>query len=247
VIERMSPEERKSQIIQAALVLFSDRGYENTTVRNIIDEAGISKGGFYHHYDSKEQLLDDIAHFFVAEVLSILEEIAERDDLSGLEKVNEFIRTANAYKKERPVEVSALLSGIYSDDKNMHLENKILDTGRKSLTPIMKSSILQGIEEGEFDTDYPEEAAEMFVKLFMMHQSEMALEFVRVLSEDSEEGFEPIVRKYRFFQQAMEDMLGLERGALVLEEIASDLLRNLEVQLGMMNSTGDESDEKSER
>jgi len=225
--ERLSPDERKTQIIEAALMLFRDRGYENTTVSEIIDAAGISKGGFYHHYDSKEQLLRDIAQDFVCEVLGIIGEISQRDDLSALEKLNEYIRMANAYKKERPVKAAAFLAELYSGGKNLQLANMIFELSGEALTPVMRDIIRQGIAEGDFSTEYPEEAAEMYVKLFLLHQNEMAEAFHRWQQEDGQEGLERIIRKYRFFQETMEHMLGLERGALVLEEIATDVMQTL--------------------
>src|SRR5690554_1772865 len=117
--KRLLPEERKAQIIQIALNLFAKKGYENITINNIIDEAGLSKGGFYHHYDSKEALLEDIAQMFIGEVVTIVGTIAEREDLSALQKTNEYIKQVNVYKEGKTVEVTAFLSELYSGGKNI--------------------------------------------------------------------------------------------------------------------------------
>lgn len=225
--ERLLPQQRKAQIIQTALGLFKDEGYENTTVADIIDAAGISKGGFYYHYDAKEDLLEDIAQMFVGEVLAIIEQIASRDDLSALEKTNEYIRQVNSFKKERTAEVAAMLSEMYSGGKNVQLENKIFGYGQKVVAPVMKSIIEQGIEEGEFDTDYPEEAAEMYVRLFLIHQREMAETFTEALNEGNEEILEDIIRKYAFLQEVIENIFGVEKGSLVLTEVARDIVENM--------------------
>ena len=221
-MERLIPEERKAQIIQTALELFAQRGYEKTTVNDIIKAAGISKGGFYHHYKSKEELLEDVAGAFVAEVLAIIEQVADRDDLTALEKTNEYMRQVQTLKKDRVVEVSAFLSELYAGGKNVQLENKIFGHGQKMIAPLMKSIILQGIEEGDIKTEYPEEAAEMFVRLFIIHQREMAEAFTEAWNEGTEEAMEAIMRKYAFLQEMLENLLGLERGSLVIEEMARD-------------------------
>ena len=225
--ERLVPEERKAQIIQAALELFRKKGYEDTTISNIIDCAGISKGGFYHHYAGKEELLEDIAQLFIGEILAIIREVAKRDDLSPLEKMNAYLRQVNDYKKDSPVEVAALLSELYSGGKNRQLENLIFGYGQEQIAPLMESIIIQGVEEGDFRTDYPEEAAQTYVKLFLIHQREMAEAFVEALAERSEEMIEAIMRKYAFLQKVVEDILGLPEGSLVIEEIAHDAMEQL--------------------
>ncbi len=225
--ERLEPEERKTRIIQTALELFREKGYEETTVSDIIDAAGLSKGGFYHHYTAKEQLLEDIAQMFVGEILVIIQAVADRDDLTALEKTNEYLRQVNSLKKERPVEVAAFLAELYAGGKNMQLENKIFGYGQTIIAPVMESIIVQGIQEGTFHTDYPEDAAAMYVKLFLIHQREMAEAFTAAFKEGSEEKLEAIIRKYTFLQQVLEDLLGLPRGSLVLEEVARDAQENI--------------------
>lgn len=217
--KKLTPQERKGQIIQTSLQLFAVKGYDNTTVQNIIDEAGISKGGFYHHYNSKEELLEDIVRMLIGDMVVIFEEIDARDDLSALEKTNEYITRVNAYKGEKMVEVAAFLSELYSGGKNVLLESKIYDFARKHVAPVMKQIILQGVEEGVFKTEFPEEAAETYIKLFIMQQQEITDLFYEALQEKDEEIVETIKRKYKFFQKLLEDTLGLERGSLVVEEV----------------------------
>lgn len=217
--KKLAPEERKAQIIQTALKLFAAKGYENTTINSIIDEAGISKGGFYHHYGSKEELLEDIVRMLIGGMVAIFKEIDARDDLTALEKTNEYIRRVNAYKTEKVVATAAFLSELYSSGKNVRLESKIYDFAREHVSPIMKKIILQGVEEGTFKTKYPEEAAEAYVKLFIMHQQEMTDLFYEALRERNWEIVKTIQRKYGFFQKLLEDILGLEKGSLVVEEV----------------------------
>lgn len=53
-------EKRREQILAAAEEMFYQNGYERTTVSDIITALGLSKGGFYHHFESKEALLQAI-------------------------------------------------------------------------------------------------------------------------------------------------------------------------------------------
>jgi len=217
--KKLKPQERKGQIIQIALRLFAVNGYENTTVNSIIEEAGISKGGFYHHYSSKEGLLEDIVKMLIGDMAAIFEELDACKEMSALEKTNEYIRRVNALKSDKLVETSAFLSELYSGGKNIHLEKKIYDFAREHIAPVMKRIILQGINEGDFKTEFPGEAAETYVKLFIMQQQEVTDLFYEALQDKNEAILEKIKQKYAFFQKLLEDTLGLEKGSLVVEEV----------------------------
>ena len=54
----------KGKIITAAWDLFYEQGYENTTVEEIIEKSGTSKGSFYHYFDGKDALLGTLAYVF---------------------------------------------------------------------------------------------------------------------------------------------------------------------------------------
>jgi AcrR family transcriptional regulator len=61
---------RRDELLRIAADLFADRGYVATTVRDIADEAGILSGSLYHHFDSKESMIDAILSSFVAQTLA---------------------------------------------------------------------------------------------------------------------------------------------------------------------------------
>lgn len=216
---KYSAQERKSQIIEVALKLFAVKGYEKTSVNTIITEAGISKGGFYHHYASKEDLLQDIAALLIKDIESILKEVEKSDNLTALEKINQYIKVISSYKGEKTIEVSSILTGIYAHGKNVHLESKIYDYAQRNVAPIMKKIILQGVKEGSFKTEFPNEAAETYIKLFIMQQQEITDLFYQAWCEKNQEILRIVHRKYRFFQKLLEDILGLARGSLVVEEV----------------------------
>ncbi|MBO6092609.1 MAG: helix-turn-helix transcriptional regulator, partial [Oscillospiraceae bacterium] len=48
---------RKKQILETSELLFSERGYEATGIQDILNLLHLSKGSFYHHFESKEQVL----------------------------------------------------------------------------------------------------------------------------------------------------------------------------------------------
>jgi AcrR family transcriptional regulator len=64
---------RQAELLAIAADLFADRGYVATTVRDIADEAGILSGSLYHHFDSKESMIDEILSTFIDQTLSSYE------------------------------------------------------------------------------------------------------------------------------------------------------------------------------
>jgi TetR/AcrR family transcriptional regulator, cholesterol catabolism regulator len=70
---------RRSELLAIAARLFAARGYNQTTVRDIADEAGILSGSLYHHFSSKEAMLDEIMRAFMGDLLDRFQTIADGD------------------------------------------------------------------------------------------------------------------------------------------------------------------------
>jgi TetR/AcrR family transcriptional regulator, cholesterol catabolism regulator len=62
--------DRRDEILALAAKIFADKGYASTTVREIADAAGILSGSLYHHFDSKETMLDEIMHGFLDDTVA---------------------------------------------------------------------------------------------------------------------------------------------------------------------------------
>ncbi|WP_323791751.1 TetR/AcrR family transcriptional regulator [Nocardioides sp.] len=71
---------RRSELLAIAAELFARKGFTNTTVRDIADAAGILSGSLYHHFDSKESMVDEILSTFQAELFGQYDEILRSDD-----------------------------------------------------------------------------------------------------------------------------------------------------------------------
>jgi AcrR family transcriptional regulator len=71
---------RRDQLLRIAAHLFAEKGFRNTTVRDIADAAGILSGSLYHHFDSKESMVDEILSTFQEELFGQYDEILASDD-----------------------------------------------------------------------------------------------------------------------------------------------------------------------
>ena len=70
--------ERREHLVKLAAELFAKKGFQATTVREIAEEAGILSGSLYHHFDSKESMVDEILTGFQEELFGRYEEIVAR-------------------------------------------------------------------------------------------------------------------------------------------------------------------------
>lgn len=79
---------RREELLAIAADLFAERGFKNTTVRDIADAAGILSGSLYHHFDSKESMVDEILSTFQQELFGQYDEIlaGDADPLARLEQ-----------------------------------------------------------------------------------------------------------------------------------------------------------------
>ena len=71
---------RREELLRIAADLFATKGFRNTTVRDIADAAGILSGSLYHHFDSKESMVDELMRTFQAELFAAYDEILASDD-----------------------------------------------------------------------------------------------------------------------------------------------------------------------
>src|SRR3954447_17549959 len=70
----------RDQLLEIAAGLFATKGVRNTTARDIADAAGILSGSLYHHFDSKESMVDEILSTFQEELFGQYDEILASDD-----------------------------------------------------------------------------------------------------------------------------------------------------------------------
>jgi AcrR family transcriptional regulator len=98
-------ETRREELLGIAAGLFAERGYRNTTVRDIADAAGILSGSLYHHFDSKESMVDEILRSFQEELFGRYDAILASDD-DARTKLERAVRVSFAAIHEHRHEVA---------------------------------------------------------------------------------------------------------------------------------------------
>lgn len=150
------PEVTVERILDVSQRLFLEKGYENTTIQDIVDElGGLTKGAVYHHFKSKEEIMDAVGdRIFFSN--NPFEAVRGRTDLNGLQKLQEAVRL-NQSDQER-VRLTAQSIPIA---KSPRLLQEMIVSNRKVLTPYFLELIEEGNRDGSMHTAYPREIAEL--------------------------------------------------------------------------------------
>ena len=150
------PEVTVERILDAAQKLFLEKGYDHTTIQDIVDELGdLTKGAVYHHFKSKEEILDAVGDrmFFTN---NPFEAVRNRSDLNGLEKLREAIRINQTDDSRTDLNIQSM--PIYKDPR---LLMEMIDSNRRILTPYFQELLEEGNRDGSMHTEYTREIAEL--------------------------------------------------------------------------------------
>ena len=85
------PEERKSEIVATACQLFLSKGYDRTTMKDVMRDLGIAKGTIYHYFSSKEELLEAVIDSVAEDEMVRLKEILKDLEGTALERLEKLI------------------------------------------------------------------------------------------------------------------------------------------------------------
>jgi AcrR family transcriptional regulator len=207
------PDERRSELIACAQKLFYSKGYESTSVRDIVDEIGVAKGTFYYYFDSKQAILEALVAELSAQKLAFYETIVADETLNAIQKWTRAIQVIGDWKIEHKAELLAL-GRVMQMDENVLLFHKLGTQAAKMAAPEWAKIIAQGIEEGVFETAYVEEAAEIVYAISKTFSDTLA---DIVLNPDNYDNPEALARrKIAAGQTAIERVLGAAPGSLSL-------------------------------
>lgn len=137
---------RKKELIKIAYDLFITKGYENTSVDEIIAKAGIAKGTYYYHFESKEQMLEEVINMMIDTGVERAKQVVE----SNLKLEEKLVFTILALRVA-PEEES--MQNIIHEKENIILHKKTNDRIIEEATPILSKIAKEAQKEGIFKID----------------------------------------------------------------------------------------------
>lgn len=203
------PEETVNLILETAMKLFAEKGYEHTSIQDIINNlGGLSKGAIYHHFRSKEDILDAVTTKMSEQSNKMLFEIQNCPGLTGKEKLRKLL--VESLNRSVHDEIFAAAPNIGDSPALVFsiLRGTIDYTAPVYVLPIIE----QGIADGSIQTEYPKELAELILLVGNIWLDPM-------IFDDDPEG---IYRKCKMYDQMLR-AFGLD----ILDESVFERLRSL--------------------
>jgi AcrR family transcriptional regulator len=151
-------EKRRSEILDAADELFGHKGFDGTSTNDILEMVGIARGTLYHHFKSKEHIMDALIDRYSERLLSSAQKVAADKSIPVVERIIRVVMALNlsgGSSKE-------IMEHIHKP-QNALMHQKIQRVIVNGVTPILSDIILEGIQQGLFSTPFPYECMEMVV------------------------------------------------------------------------------------
>lgn len=145
---QMSKEERREQIIQAAIACFSRKGYHLTTMDDIVAESGLSKGSLYWHFKNKKDVLFSVMYWYFDQVAVSLQGIVK--DIPGASQkiqvlLDMFVRI---FASDQPI-INVFID-FYAESRHDEEVMKAIVSIMPGFIGQIAEVIQQGIDDGEF-------------------------------------------------------------------------------------------------
>lgn len=155
------PEKTIQQILDVSTKLFQEKGFEKTSLQDIIQELNMSKGAIYHHFKSKEEILRAVMERQFRHATEKLEDLIEHTEAAhAREKLQRILEQLVADPQSHSID------GILVDQiKNPQFVVEGMKAGVNQDALKIKQLILEGIDDGSMKTAFPGEVAEVFMLL----------------------------------------------------------------------------------
>lgn len=207
---------RKEAIVKSAEKLFLERGYGETSLQDILDDLAISKGGFYHYFDSKNALLEEICRQRSARDVERLRAELFSGKLNPVQKLNLLLGALNLFNREDPAYAALVLRVSYLEG-DVHFHDQLRVFKLESLRPMVDEALREGMEEGSFFTRNPAQLG----RLLLMLGCDANDEICRILTSqfDNPDCVIEIMDLLDAYRESVERLCGARFGSILLFDV----------------------------
>ncbi len=205
------PDVRKNEILDAAQEFFFKKGYEDTTIQDILDAIDIAKGTFYYYFKSKDELLDALVERTTDQLTAQFTNVMDSEQ-NAIKKFSSLSRAASSFKRTNIAVFAVFLKVLYRDE-NILMRTRMFRQITKKAAPLYAQIIRQGIKERLFNTPDSDEIAEMIIRLGQ-HLNEKICELILDATRTPEQLCTIMERKTRLYERVVERILGAPRESI---------------------------------
>ncbi|TGK36441.1 TetR/AcrR family transcriptional regulator [Leptospira gomenensis] len=196
--------ETKEEILVCARTFFFSRGYDSTSVQDIIDELGIAKGTFYHHFNSKEELLMELIKTMSDELTKeLLQNVESRTPKNTLDKLKIIQELHFDWMDKNPEMIFFFIKALYLP-QNLTLKSKLEKEIFKRDLDFMSDLIVEGQKDGSFNVDMPAPfLAESILAMSYVQNERFAFFMLGIGDVSAESIYENSVHSYEIFSKIL--------------------------------------------
>ena len=224
---------RRKEILDMAEKLFYEKGYESTSVQDILDALGISKGGFYHYFESKNALLEEICRERSRQDIERIRAELFSAKFTPVQKLNLLLGALHLFSRETP-EFSALMLKVSYVDGDVHLRDHMRVFMLESLRPMLDDVLREGMADGSFFIRNPGQLG----RLMLMLGYDANDEVCRILAFEPEnpDCIIAIMDLLDAYREAMETLCGARFGCITIFDVEQlvDAMRQTAAELNKM-------------
>ena len=187
----MKNNERKQELLKIAYNMFLMKGYDNTSIDDIINEAKIAKGTYYYYFESKETTLEEVINMMINDEVTSAKEILKMP-ISIPEKLVRIITSLRPKKNEQEIQ------NTLNKKDNIVMHEKINNRIIEEAVPLLEQVVMEGIENKIFNCTHIKERLKMLL----------------IMSNELFDNEEPNLNQIEVFIDTAEKMLGAKEGTL---------------------------------
>ena len=226
------PDIRRAELLERASALFVRHGYDNVSLNDLIADAKVSKGAFYHWFPSKDALISALAERSAREGFAGVEEAVGQCSGNALDRLNAVLQAGFDVKmKMGTPELLAAMVALMRPD-NAHLYGRIVAAEEGLFRPLLTQLVSEGVAEGIFDTFDPEGVADMIHGLAARTTTKI-LDVLDAADEPARDhAIDFLTARFRLHGLAADRVLGLPDGSITaltraqVEKMVAALPRN---------------------
>ena len=207
---------RRAAIIDTAERLFYLKGYDQTSVQDVLDELHLSKGGFYHHFESKLSLLEAICEKRTVSSYEESERLIREGNLNATEKLNLLFGMSTIFHQDSMDFIALMLRVAYRDGAVMLREQMKL-TSMRLMQPLVDEVIQEGVRENLFFVKYPDSMGSLL--LLLGHNMTDKISYILASADEDPESLSKIIEELKVYSYAIETLLNAPYGSIQLFDI----------------------------
>jgi AcrR family transcriptional regulator len=209
---------RRDAFLDVAQRLVETKGYEAMSIQDVLEALEVSKGAFYHYFDSKQALLEAVVERFADGAMGAIAPVLNDPDLRALQKLERVFAGIAGWKADQKELVLGIIE-VWNSDSNAIVREKLRRMTTRLMVPLLSAVIRQGIEEGVFKVGSSDETATVLLSVMLGFQEQATHLFIA--RQANTIPFEVVERTVAGYTAAYERILGIPNGSLTLTDRAT--------------------------